>query len=148
MCYLVYSNQMLHLVTWLEYLDKTASYTVPPDHKGNFFAYKIPSLNDHISFLKITHTPSLLFHSLAIYSHRFTRDNTRIWLPLQAEVANREGNTPLHYACQYCPAGKTFTVNKLLQQNCNVLVSNMAGDSPFDLAVRFNKIGENEKFPR
>ncbi|XP_064399757.1 ankyrin repeat and sterile alpha motif domain-containing protein 1B-like isoform X1 [Halichondria panicea] len=57
-----------------------------------------------------------------------------------AEIANREGNTPLHYTCQYCPPGKTFTINKLLQHNCNVLVTNMAGDSPFDLAVRFNKI--------
>ncbi|XP_064399773.1 ankyrin repeat and sterile alpha motif domain-containing protein 1B-like isoform X2 [Halichondria panicea] len=57
-----------------------------------------------------------------------------------AEIANREWNTPLHYACQYCPPGKTFTINKLLQHNCNVLVTNMAGDSPFDLAVRFNKI--------
>ncbi len=63
-------------------------------------------------------------------------------IPSQAEVANREGNTPLHYACQYCPPGKTFTINKLLQQNCNVLVSNVAGDTPFDLAIRFNKIGE------
>jgi len=61
----------------------------------------------------------------------------------QAEVANRDGNTPLHYACQYCPSGKTFTINKLLQQNCNVLIANVAGDTPFDLAVRFNKIGES-----
>ena len=54
---------------------------------------------------------------------------------------NEEGNTPLHYSCQHCVPGKTFTINKLLQNNCSVLIRNKAGDSPFDLAVRFNKKG-------
>jgi len=57
----------------------------------------------------------------------------------KADCMNEEGNTPLHYACQHCVPGKTFTINKLLQQDCGVLVPNKAGDSPFDLAVRFNK---------
>jgi len=61
--------------------------------------------------------------------------------PSKADCMNEEGNTPLHYACQHCVPGKTFTINKLLQQDCGVLVPNKAGDSPFDLAVRFNKRG-------
>eukprot|EP00731_Ephydatia_muelleri_P002145 Em0001g2145a len=33
----------------------------------------------------------------------------------KAEVYNSVQNTPLHYAAQYCPIGKTFTINRLLQ---------------------------------
>jgi ankyrin repeat protein len=57
----------------------------------------------------------------------------------KVNVANNEGNSPLHFACQYCPAGKTLTLVKLLQQEAPVLARNRAGDTPFDLAVRFNK---------
>ncbi|CAI8031605.1 Ankyrin repeat and sterile alpha motif domain-containing protein 1B [Geodia barretti] len=54
-------------------------------------------------------------------------------------LPNNEGNSPLHFACQYCPAGKTLTLVKLLQHNACVLDKNREGDTPFDLAVRFNK---------
>lgn len=56
-----------------------------------------------------------------------------------ADQTNNAGNTPLHYACQYCPTGKTFTIIKLLQHNSGALIRNKAGDTPFDLAVRFNR---------
>ena len=61
---------------------------------------------------------------------------------VQVSLANNEGNSPLHFACQYCPAGKTLTLVKLLQHNASVLDKNKAGDTPFDLAVRFNKKGQ------
>lgn len=57
----------------------------------------------------------------------------------KGEVYNSLGNTPLHYAAQYCPIGKTFTINKLLQAGCNALTQNKAGDTPFDLAVRYDR---------
>ena len=60
----------------------------------------------------------------------------------QVTLVNNEGDTPLHFACQYCPMGKTLTLVKLLQHNASVLARNKAGDTPFDLAVRFNKRGE------
>ena len=60
---------------------------------------------------------------------------------MQVNLANNEGDSPLHFACQHCPVGKTLTLVKLLQQNAAVLAKNNAGDTPFDLAVRFNKQG-------
>jgi ankyrin repeat protein len=57
----------------------------------------------------------------------------------RVNLANNEGDSPLHFACQHCPMGKTLTLVKLLQQNAPVLAKNKAGDTPFDLAVRFNK---------
>ena len=62
-------------------------------------------------------------------------------LQVHVNLSNNEGNTPLHFACQYCPPGKTLTLVKLLQQDAYVLAKNKAGDTPFDLAVRFNKRG-------
>ena len=63
-------------------------------------------------------------------------------LTIQADSVNKEGSTPLHYACQYCPPGKTFTIVKLLQgSDKSILRANKAGDTPFSLAVRFNKQG-------
>lgn len=65
-----------------------------------------------------------------------------IALHSQADAANREGNTPLHYACQYCPSGKTLTIVKLLQwSERSILLPNKAGETPFSLAIRFNKKG-------
>jgi ankyrin repeat protein len=62
---------------------------------------------------------------------------------LQADSKNREGNTPLHYACQYCPVGKTLTIVKLLQwSEKSILLPNKAGETPYALAIRFNKKGQ------
>ena len=60
---------------------------------------------------------------------------------MQVSLANNQGDSPLHFACQYCPAGKTLTLVKLLQHDASVATRNRAGDTPFDLAVRFNKKG-------
>ncbi|XP_003384014.3 PREDICTED: uncharacterized protein LOC100638887 isoform X2 [Amphimedon queenslandica] len=53
--------------------------------------------------------------------------------------ANKVGDTPLHYACQYCSPGKTLSIIKLLQHDASVLLANNAGDTPLDLAIRYNK---------
>jgi hypothetical protein len=62
---------------------------------------------------------------------------------LQADSINLAGSTPLHFACQYCPPGKTFTIVKLLQHKAGILILNKEGDSAFDMAVRFNRKGIN-----
>ena len=71
-----------------------------------------------------------------------------VWLGLQADHTNKEGNTPLHFACQYCPPGKTLSIVKLLQwSEASILMTNRAGDTPFSLAIRFNKKGNEYQFP-
>lgn len=64
-----------------------------------------------------------------------------IW-SIQADSINLAGSTPLHFACQYCPPGKTFTIIKLLQHKAGILIINKEGDSAFDLAVRYNRKGK------
>ena len=74
-------------------------------------------------------------------SHMITIDSAHPIIPLQADSLNLAGGTPLHFACQYCPPGKTFTIVKLLQHKAGLLLVNKEGDSAFDLAVKFNRKG-------
>ena len=64
-----------------------------------------------------------------------------MYVSVQADSINLLGSTSLHFACQYCPPGKTFTIVKLLQHKAGLLIVNKEGDSAFDLAVRFNRKG-------
>ena len=42
-----------------------------------------------------------------------------VWLHfslfVKVDLPNAMGSTPLHFACQYCQAGKPFSIIKLLQ---------------------------------
>lgn len=55
------------------------------------------------------------------------------------DLPNAMGSTPLHFACQYCQAGKPFSIIKLLQGNANIYMKNCDRDTALDLASRFDK---------
>jgi ankyrin repeat protein len=57
----------------------------------------------------------------------------------QANEVNDHGNTSLHFAAQFYQEGKIFTAHKLLQAGAKVMVMNKDGDTPLDLAARFDK---------
>jgi len=40
---------------------------------------------------------------------------------LKVDLPNAMGSTSLHFACQYCQAGKPFSIIKLLQVSCDVI---------------------------
>ena len=61
----------------------------------------------------------------------------------QPNIANRDGETPLHFAIQKMQVGRPMTLVKLLQGGATADLKNNAGDTPLTLAARLNKIGED-----
>eukprot|EP00117_Sycon_ciliatum_P032540 scpid94287/ scgid5723/ len=59
---------------------------------------------------------------------------------LQPNIANRDGETPLHFIVKKMQVGQPLTMVRLLQGGANAGSKNSSGDTPLTLAARLNKI--------
>eukprot|EP00117_Sycon_ciliatum_P010554 scpid51507/ scgid5723/ Ankyrin repeat and SAM domain-containing protein 1A; Odin len=59
---------------------------------------------------------------------------------VKPNIANRDGETPLHFIVKKMQVGQPLTMVRLLQGGANAGSKNSSGDTPLTLAARLNKI--------